>query len=75
MTPTWLTRSIIATVATIAALSVGWSVGCMGASIAQNPYGDSKSCENHEDRAIQVMMALLATLISLRSNPPTADDP
>ena len=75
MTPRWLTRSLIAVVFTISALSVGWSVGCMGASLTGNAYGQSKSCENHEDRALQVMMALLATLISLRSNPPTRDDP
>lgn len=72
--PAWLTRSIVAVVSTIAALSVLWSAGCTGASVIGNPYGASKSCENHEDRALQVMTALLATLISLRSNPPEQEN-
>lgn len=70
MTPRWLTRSLIAVVFTIAALSVGWSAGCLGAGLVQNPYSESKACENYEDRALQIMMSLLATLVSLRSNPP-----
>ena len=75
MTPTWLTRSIIATVTTIAALSVGWSASCTAAGFWNLKYAESKSCEDHDSRALQTMFSLLATLVSLRSNPPTRDDP
>ena len=74
-TPQWLTRSIIAAVATIAVLSVGWSAGCTAAGFLENDYAASKSCDDHDSRALQTMFSLLATLVSLRSNPPTKDDP
>ena len=72
--PSWLNRSIVGTIIVISVLAVGWSLGCMAASYRGNPYGQSEACNNHDDRAIQVMTALLATLISLKSNPPEDDD-
>ena len=54
----------------MAATAVGWSAGCMSASMRGNQYGNSESCKNHEERASQTLLALLTTLISLRSNPP-----
>jgi hypothetical protein len=36
---------------------------------------EPKVCENVEDRAIQVLTALLATMLGLMSNPPTRGGP
>ena len=69
-TPRWLKRSIVFVVVTMAGTAVGWSAGCMSASMRGNQYGNSESCKNHEERASQTLLALLTTLISLRSNPP-----
>jgi hypothetical protein len=60
-------------VVSIVALAGSWSIGCMAASFVENPYGTSKTCENHEERALTTLVALLATMISLKSNPPKAD--
>ena len=73
MTSKWLTNCIVATVSTIAVMSVVWSGSCVISSFISNPLAETESCKNHDDRAIQVMMALLATLISLKSNPPMED--
>ena len=75
MTPTWLTRSIIAAVTTIAALSIGWSASCTVAGFWGSPWAKSDTCADADNRAMQTMFSLLATLVSLRSNPPTRDDP
>jgi len=69
--PRWLTRSIIAAVSTIAALSVGWSASCTAAGLLGMKYAEEKACDDHDSRALQTMFGLLATLVSLRSNPPT----
>ncbi len=74
MTPAWLTRSIIATVGTIAALSVGWSASCTAAGFWEHKIAESDTCKDADNRALQTMFSLLATLVSLRSNPPTNDD-
>jgi len=69
--PRWLTRSIIAAVATIAALSVGWSASCTGAGLFGLKFSESETCKDADQRAMQTMFSLLATLVSLRSNPPS----
>ena len=70
MTPRWLTNSIIAAVSTIAALSVGWSASCTAAGFWNMNYAESETCKDADNRAMQTMFSLLATLVSLRSNPP-----
>ena len=70
MTPRWLTNSIIAAVSTIAALSIGWSASCTAAGFWDMKFAQSESCKDADNRALQTMFSLLATLVSLRSNPP-----
>ena len=70
MTSKWLTNCIVGTVLSIGFLAVAWSGSCMTAAFISNPLAETEACKNHDDRAIQVMIALLATLISLKSNPP-----
>jgi hypothetical protein len=70
LTPRWLTRSIIAAVTTIAALSIGWSASCTAAGFWGLKYAESETCKDADNRAMQTMFSLLATLVSLRSNPP-----
>ena len=74
-TPQWLTRCIVAAVSTIAALSVGWSASCTAAGFWQLKFAETEQCKDADNRALQTMFSLLATLVSLRSNPPTKDDP
>ena len=69
----WLNACIVGVVGTIAVLSAGWTVGCSYGALAELPYAESETCKNHEERAITTLIALLATLISLKSNPPEAD--
>ena len=69
----WLNVCIVCVVTTIAALSAGWSIGCSYGAFVQLPYAESETCKNHEERAITTLIALLATLISLKSNPPAED--
>jgi hypothetical protein len=76
--PRWLVACVVGVVATTAALSVGWLGICtwvvgprlfeaaMAGRIKQEP----RVCENADERAIQVMTGLLATLLALMSNPP-----
>lgn len=71
--PRWLARSIIAVVATIAALAVGWSASCTAAGIWNLKFAEAEACKDADNRALQTMFSLLATLVSLRSNPP--EDP
>jgi hypothetical protein len=78
MTPRWLTSSIVLVVATTAVLSVGWSAACtfyigprmFDAAMQGKLEHEPAVCEDAENRALQVLTALLATLIGLRSNPP-----
>ena len=73
LTPHWLTRMLVGVVATIAVLAVFWSVSCTTAGFMGLRHASSKDCESHDDRAIQTLMALTATLISLQSNPPNRE--
>lgn len=68
--PAWLTRSIVAAVSTIAALSVGWSASCTAAGFWGMKFAEGETCKDADQRAMQTMFSLLATLVSLRSNPP-----
>ena len=78
-TPGWLVASVVGVIATTAALSISWVGICsfyVGPKIFQavieNKIAEEpKVCENVEDRAIQVLTGLLATLLGLMSNPPT----
>ncbi|MFN9905309.1 MAG: hypothetical protein ACK56F_04175, partial [bacterium] len=70
-------------VATTAVLAVAWWATCsfyvgpqlyqaaMAGKIKQEP----KVCDNVEDRALQVLTGLLATLLGLMSNPPSNPEP
>ena len=77
-TPRWQVALVVGIVSTTAALSVAWVGICsfyvgpqvfqaaLAGKIAQEP----KVCDNVEDRAIQVLTGLLATLLGLMSNLP-----
>ena len=75
----WLRNSIIATVASISLLSVGWVGICtwyIGPTMWQEyvrsegklPATEPTVCQDADNRAIQVLTGLLATLISLGSS-------
>lgn len=78
MTPRWLTSCVVGVVATTAALAVGWLGICtwvvgpqlFQAAIAGKIKEEPKVCENADERSIQVLTGLLATLMGLMSNPP-----
>ena len=78
-TPRWLVASVVGVVATTAALSVAWVGVCsfyvgpqvFRAAIEGKLQQEPKVCDNVEDRAIQVLTGLLATLLGLMSNTPT----
>jgi hypothetical protein len=78
MTPRWLTGCVVGVVATTAALAVSWVGVCTWvvgpqlyqAAMAGRLKEEPKVCENVEDRAIQILTGLLATLLGLMSNPP-----
>ena len=70
----WLNACIVGVVGTVAVLSAGWTLGCSVGALYDLPYGQSETCKNHEERAISTLIALLATLISLKSNPPEEPD-
>ena len=78
-TPRWLVASVVGVVATTAALSVAWVGVCsfyvgplvFRAAIEGKIQQEPKVCDNVEDRAIQVLTGLLATLLGLMSNTPT----
>ena len=77
-TPRWLVASVVGIVATTAALSVAWVGVCsfyvgpqvFRAAIEGKLQQEPKVCDNVEDRAIQVLTGLLATLLGLMSNTP-----
>ena len=77
-TPRWLVASVVGIVATTAALSVAWVGVCsfyvgplvFRAAIEGKIQQEPKVCDNVEDRAIQVLTGLLATLLGLMSNTP-----
>ena len=77
-TPRWLVASVVGVVATTAALSVAWVGVCsfyvgpqvFRAAIEGKIQQEPKVCDNVEDRAIQVLTGLLATLLGLMSNTP-----
>ena len=77
-TPRWLVASVVGVVATTAALSISWVGICsfiVGPKIFQSAIEgkiqqEPKVCDNVEDRAIQVLTGLLATLLGLMSNTP-----
>jgi len=75
----WLRNSIVATVASIGLLSVGWWATCafyIGPQMWQEyvrsegklPVTEPAVCQDADNRAIQVLTGLLATLISLGSS-------
>ena len=82
-TPRWLVASVVGVVATTAALAVTWVGICsfyvgpqiFQAAVAGKIKEEPKVCENVEDRAIQILTGLLATLLGLMSNPPTNHNP
>jgi hypothetical protein len=77
-TPRWLVASVVGVVATTAFLAVGWVGVCtfitgpqiFKAAIEGKIQEEPKVCENVEDRAIQILTGLLATLLGLMSTPP-----
>ena len=77
-TPRWLVASVVGVITTTAALSVAWVGVCsfyvgplvFQASIEGKIQQEPKVCDNVEDRAIQVLTGLLATLLGLMSNTP-----
>jgi hypothetical protein len=80
MTPRWLTGCVVGVVATTAALSVAWLGICtwvvgpqlFQAAIAGKIKEEPKVCDNADERSIQVLTGLLATLLALMSSPPTS---
>ena len=74
----WLRNSIIAVVASICFLSVGWWGACtfyVGPQLFQAAMagklkdGEPTVCQDVDSRAVQTLTALLATLIGLGSTP------
>ena len=78
-TPKWQVGLVVGVVATTAALSITWVGICsfivgpkiFQAAIEGKLKQEPKVCDNVEDRAIQVLTGLLATLLGLMSNPPS----
>ena len=78
MTPRWLVASVVGVVATTAVLAVSWVGVCtfitgpqiFKAAIEGKIQEEPKVCENVEDRAVQILTGLLATLLGLMSKPP-----
>jgi hypothetical protein len=74
---------VVGLVATTAVLAVGWVATCtwvvgpqlFQAALAGKLKEEPKVCENVEDRAIQVLTGLLATMLGVMSNPPTRGGP
>ena len=77
-TPRWQVALVVGVVATTAALSVAWVGICsfhvgpkiFQATIEGKIKQEPKVCDNVEERAIQVLTGLLATLLGLMSTPP-----
>ena len=78
-TPRWLVASVVGVITTTAALSIAWVGICsfyvgpqvFRAAIEGKIKQEPKVCDNVEDRAIQVLTGLLATLLGLMSNLPS----
>lgn len=77
---------MVGIVGTTAALAVGWVGVCtfyigpaMWKTYVQTngklPAAEPKVCENSDERAIQILTGLLATLLGLMSNPPSDPNP
>ena len=81
MTPRWLVASVVGVVATTAVLTISWVGVCtfiVGPQLFQAAASgqlkqEPRVCDNVEDRALQVLTGLLATLIGLMSNPPSRE--
>jgi hypothetical protein len=77
-TPKWLVASVMGIVATTAVLSVSWLGICtwvvgpqlFQAAMAGKLKQEPKVCENADERAIQVLTGLLATMLALMNSPP-----
>jgi NADH:ubiquinone oxidoreductase subunit 4 (subunit M) len=73
----WLRNSIIAVVASICLLSIGWWSVCnfmvgpalFQATMAGKLKEEPTVCQDVDSRAVQTLTALLATLIGLGSTP------
>ena len=71
----WLRNSIVATVASISILSIGWVGVCsfvigpqlLQAAMSGRLKTEPTVCSDADSRALQVLTGLLATLISLGS--------
>ena len=78
--PRWLVASVVGVVSTTAALAIGWVGVCTfvtGPAIFQAAIDgkieqEPRVCENVEERAIQILTGLLATLLGLMTNTPVA---
>jgi len=76
VTPRWLIACITAVVGATAALSISWVGLCtfvigpqvFQAALAGKIKTEPRVCDNVEDRAIQVLTGLLATLLALATN-------
>ena len=77
-TPRWQVALVVGVVTTTAALSIAWVGICsfhVGPKIFQAVVEgkieqEPKVCDNVEERAIQVLTGLLATILGLMSNLP-----
>ena len=85
MTPRWLVGCVVGIVVTTATLSVGWWATCVWVigpqlwheyvrSEGRRPEQEPQVCTNADERAIQVLTGLLATLLGLMSNPPAGKE-
>jgi len=85
-TPRWLVASVVGIVTTTATLSVAWWGTCsfyigpkIWATYVQTggklPAVEPDACKDADNRAIQVLTGLLATMLGLMSNPPSGGDP
>ena len=77
-TPRWQVALVVGVVTTTAALSIAWVGICsfhvgpkiFQATIEGKIKQEPKVCDNVEERAIQVLTGLLATMLGLMSNLP-----
>ena len=78
--PRWLVASVVGVISTTAALSIAWVGICsfyvgplvFKAAIEGKIEQEPRVCENVEERAIQILTGLLATLLGLMTNAPAA---
>ena len=81
--PRWLVGAVVGVVAATAILAVSWVGICtwvvgpqlFQAAMAGKLKQEPKVCENADERAVQVLTGLLATLLALMSNPPRSEKP